>query len=307
KASGSARQAAGRAKAKAHPSQPGHCHAEERETGMWHLRCLPTKLNDLRPKPVWQQLRKWLLEWQTCKRGGAYGAALITGPTGCGKTIGARMTAESAKGHYLEYDLDEKAGRSFLDTLARRQTTCEGSVVIMHIPDEAMASVEDRICAAARATPMPLILLGSEEVLRMEAVTSVCLHLPVQLNVCLHRILQRVTEVEGVKGAEKGVTSIAKAARGDLRRALNAAQLLGARPELLAADLLPPWAAVSQAGAVEQLLASGSACPHGGDPEASGERLSGRLRLLALDEGGRLPLELHRAYLRSGGREDSRS
>lgn len=48
-------------------------------------------------------------------------AALVVGPCGTGKSAGVRLLVKKLRNDFLELDLSDAKGRSFLENLARKQ------------------------------------------------------------------------------------------------------------------------------------------------------------------------------------------
>ena len=166
-------------------------------------------------------------------------AVLVTGPPGTGKTDAVHLLARHVQKTFPECDMREVEGRKLVDLILKghgglRQT----SVAILNIDTDV---TEWRLCKAAQQSQIPLIFVCDDDaVTARNDLVQKCLWLEVRHEP--HNVepaLRRMTQRNGLNMPE-ACMSIAIACRHDVRKTINAAQLMGQRSssrELPTADL----------------------------------------------------------------------
>ena len=169
-------------------------------------------------------------------------AVLVTGPPGTGKTDGVRLLAGCVRRTLLECDMREVEGRKLVELILKRQEGLHQiSVAILNLDTNVTDKLEWRLCKASQQSQIPLIFVSDDGVVtaRNDLVQK-CLCLEVRHeSQNVEQALRRMTQRNGLNMPE-ACLSIATACGHDVRKATNAAQLLGHRPsssELLTADL----------------------------------------------------------------------
>lgn len=218
--------------------------------GLWSDRHVPRSLEELPARP-WRALTEWVRCWGLGRgRSGRVErrAALVVGPSGVGKSLGARLAALHARrrmlrgpqeGGVLELDAAEDDGRRFVQNILKRQCTVAGgaapAAVIIDI-DSAPPSVRQSLLRAVGLAPMPILLVASHDhggASKLdESLTRTCFVVEVHARPTeeVVRRLRNAVEGEGLVVSEAAQQSclepIAHACNGDFRRALNHVQLL---------------------------------------------------------------------------------
>lgn len=280
---------------------------QSRTNALWSDKHVPKTLLDANCKdPAWRQLSLWLRDWVPQPQGQtaaprpsqAAFAALVTGGLGCGKSVGARLVASRWKTHrhILQFDARDSEGRSLIESLAKKQSTVDGlanAVIILEIDDGISETLKYKLSKAVRLSPSPIILVGDEgSVTERDFLFRLCLRLQLKrpTSAFVMDRLARVAKREGHGAVPEAWRLVAQSCGGDLRRALNAAQLLGAAPGAPALlHVTPtPLAACERLMAREPLEASGA--------EGAGLGVSECLELLSIDEEA-LPETIRENYL----------
>jgi len=234
-------------------------------TALWSFRHASSTLTDMMGKSwgrlfEWLQLRKRQPEDRCIKR--VKRVALVTGPSGSGKSLGSLLVAKrvfgqnrsNRLGNVLLLSACEPEGRKLLESLIRRRTSIDvlidaelanGAVVAIFDIDGADDSLKRLLARAARLSPIPIIYVCNHGVVSEEdALWSLSFRFEIQRPKAIEvaRKLRDVAEREGVLSvfkpdgehtgaddAELGVwTSFADLCACDFRRAINELQLLGA-------------------------------------------------------------------------------
>ena len=214
-----------------------------------------TQPEDLQPRRAWAQFYEWLQDWSRarCDEMSQW-AVLVTGPPGTRKTAGVRLLARRVRGTFLECDMREVEGRKLVELILKGQGSQglrQTSVAILNIDTDVTDGLKWRLCKAAQQLQIPLIFVCDDGVVtaRNELVQK-CLCLEVRhepQNV--EQALRRMTQRNGLNMPE-ACLSIAIACGHDVRKAINAAQLLGQRSS--SSEL--PTADLSASAACHQLL-----------------------------------------------------
>jgi len=245
----------------------------------WAEKHAPMVQKDLRPKKAWDQLRDWLKDWRP---GGANRqAALVVGPYGCGKTAGVRCLVRRLHGHFLEHDLEEPAGRNFIENMSKKQRDgrqlSDDLVFVCNLNEVPSVAAKEWLAQALQVARSPVIFVAGEGMINNKdtALWKLCLEIRINLaDVVITRKLAEVARQEDRPLSEGLCQQVAAASPGDLRRALRMAQLLSAVST--ADDACFPEAALEPIVAASQLLGTSQA--------AEVVSLSKSLDLISLDE-----------------------
>ena len=171
-----------------------------------------------------------------------------------GKTHGVRLLVSRVRGTFLECDMREVEGRKPVELILKAhgsQGLRQTSVAILNIDTDVTDGLKWRLCKVAQQLQIPLVFACDDDVVtaRNELLQkSLCLEVryePHNVEQALRRVMQR----KGLNMPE-ACLSIAIAYGHDVRKATNAAQLLGQRSsssELSTANL-------SASAACHQLL-----------------------------------------------------
>ena len=256
-------------------SKPGGCHAKERAepeqpvqapeepvgavSSCGHVDPLEERFaswigqQDMQPRRAWAQFHEWPQDWSRarCDEMSQW-AVLVTGPPSTTKTAGVHLLARHVRGTFLECDMRELEGRKLVELIFKvqgDQVLLQTSVAIFNIDTDVTDGLKWRLCKAAQQSQIPLIFVcdGGVVTARDELVRKcLCLevrHEPQNVEQALRRMTQRNT-----LNMPEACLSIAIACGHNVRKAINAAQLLGQRSsssELPTADL-PASAACHQ-------------------------------------------------------------
>ena len=196
---------------------------------------------------------EWLEDWSRarCDEMSQW-AVLVTGPPGTGKTAGVHFLISRVRGTFLECDMREVEGRKLVELILKGQGGLrQTSVAILNIDTDVTDGLKWRLCKAAQQLQIPLIFVCDDGVVTARnELDQKCLCLEVRhepQNV--EQALRRVTQRNGLNMPE-ACLSIAIACGHDVRKAINAAQLLGQRSS--SSEL--PTADLSASAACHQLL-----------------------------------------------------
>lgn len=253
----------------------------------WADRNLPTNwTKQLRPRPVWAELWDWLKAWQppsqSMGKSKSERGAVVSGPSGVGKTTGVRLMARKLREHVVEYDMIDAEGRSFMENLAKKQRNgnqLDGkTVVVCNVAEQLTQAHKDMLQLAVQSSVIPVIIVAADGVLTAkDALMDHCLEVKLKLKEPhVAKVLQDVVKKEGATLGESTCQQIAAAFPSDLRQAILTAQLLSAAPGGEDAHL--PREAMALPAACRQLL-----CP-GQHDDPDSPSVDETLRLLSLDE-----------------------
>jgi len=173
------------------------------------------KRGDLRPPQVWKKFADWLKEWQPNsfgkkKRGQKLKpAALVTGPTGCGKSAGVRLLAGKMNGptNIVEYDITEADGKSFIENIAKKQKNgnqIDGmTVAIFNVSEPISQNLKETLFAALQISPSPAVVVAGDGIFNSkddEKLNESCTRCHVELTPPqVVRILRDIVQREGRK------------------------------------------------------------------------------------------------------------
>jgi len=266
---------------------------------LWTDRHRPQSLKWIKC-PCWEVLGRWLRSWSSGPP--ANRAALVCGAVGVGKSIGARLAIERSRingekpgeRRLLEYDLKDKEGKTFIENLCKGQTTyASGSlantVVLLEIDGACRNFLTYMSRRVLKQSTMPIVIVCSDASLVQDSGISECclrIEVPNQPTQQVADNLQRIASAESLSASPESWLALAEACGGDLRRAVNSMQLLGAPSEVheLLDTVATPQAACSR------LLAR--------DAESAPLSMRDRLALLSIDEQ-MLPVMVQENYLRA--------
>lgn len=199
----------------------------------WCERHVPSQQKQLKPQKAWQEFREWLRTWRPNRKGKE--AAIVTGSCGSGKTAGVRFIVRKLRGQFMEYDLADLQGRSFLENLAKKQRNgnqlsedAMAQVLICNISENITAAQKECLALAVQASPGPLIFTTAEGIFGpKDAIYKMCL----EFRICLSETLvakqiHDISKKEALELPLELCRTVATACPGDLRKGLQVAQLL---------------------------------------------------------------------------------
>lgn len=253
--------------------------------------------------PCWEMLGRWLRSWSSgppSKR-----AALVCGAVGVGKSTGAKLAIERCKNlggerRLIEYDLKDKEGRTFIENLCKGQTayasgSLTNTVVLLEIDGAERNFLTYMSRRVLKQSIMPIVIVCSESALVHDSGISECclrIEVPNQPTQQVADSLQRIASTENLTASPEAWMALAEACGGDLRRAVNSMQLLGAPSEV---HELLDTVATPQAACSRLLAKTRESAPLG---------MHEREALLSIDEQ-LLPLMIQENYLRACCTEES--
>lgn len=263
---------------------------------LWSSRYAPKSFKDL-PEHPWQRLSEWLRRWFRRPPAGPRRAALLVGPSGAWKSIGVGLAVQQAlQGHpggLLEQSICEVEGRRILESLLKRNAP--GAAVVVLEIDGASEALRRLLARVVRITVVPMVLICSKgEVCQDEPLVNCCIQLKVDRlavpDAALY--LRKVAVAEAIHLEPDHESNdrwhhAAEAHNCDVRRALNAMQLMG----LCAAEesMCSACEVASSAAACFKLLA-------GGRGLSSNISIEDKIKLAAL-HGESLALTVQENYL----------
>ena len=199
------------------------------------------------------QSHEWLQDWSRgrCDEMSQW-AVLVTGPPGTGKTNAVHLLISRVRRTFLECDMREVEECKLVELILKWQGGLrQTSVAISNIDADVTDGLKWRLCKAAQQSQIPLIFVCDDDaVTARNDLVQKCLcfevrHEPHNVEPALRRMTQR----SGLNMPE-ACLSIAIACRHDVRKAINAAQLMGQRSS--SSEL--PTVALSASAACHQHL-----------------------------------------------------